>query len=225
MASGTSVSARRRGPGRPAGGQAGEGQDALLRAARELLAEKGLPGITVREVAERAGVQPALVNYYFGGKQGLLRAVVTGLTRQMMELVARAAATEGSVEERFRAVLRAVVAFWTEEPYAPRLVVEQVLFGEEQTIQDFVEGYARQNLETIRALLEAGEASGEIRHVDPLYALPSTLGGCIFFFLSAPVVLRLFGLERITPELAQELADHTVRNLFHGIAARPGEMS
>ncbi len=216
---------RRRGPGRPAGGQAGEGQEALLRAARELLAEKGLPGVTVREVAERAGVQPALVNYYFGGKQGLLRAVVAGLTAQMLERVSAGAATSGSVEDRFRAVLRSVVAFWTEEPYAPRLVMEQVLFGEEQVIDDFVEGYARTNLETIRGLLEAGEQSGEIRHVEPMYAIPSVLGGCIFFFLSAPLILRLFDLERITPEIAQELADHTVRTFFHGVATRPGEAS
>ena len=223
MATGTNAPLRRRRPGRPAGGQAGEGQEALLRAARELLAEKGLPGVTMREVADRAGGQPALVNYYFGGKQGLLRAVVAGLASQILERVAEGAASGGSVEERFRAVLRSLVAFWVEEPYAPRLVMEQVLFGEEETIDEFVDGYARKNLEMIRGLLEAGEASGEIRHVEPLYAIPSTLGGCIFFFLSAPVILRLFQLDRITPELAQELADHTVRTLFHGISARPGE--
>ena len=63
-------------PGRPVGSQTGEGREALLQAARELLAERGMPRVTLREVAERAGVQPALVNYYFGGKAGLLRAVV-----------------------------------------------------------------------------------------------------------------------------------------------------
>lgn len=213
----------RRGPGRPAGGQAGEGQEALLRAARGLMAEKGLPGVTVREVAERAGVQPALVNYYFGGKQGLLDAVVAGVAARMLERIAESAATEGSVEDRFRALLRATVGFWIEEPYAPRLILEQVLFSDEERIDEFVEGYARPNLETIRGLLQAGEAGGKLRHVDPLFIVPSLLGGCIFFFLAAPVIQRLFGLEQISAELAEELADHTVDVLFRGISAQPRE--
>jgi AcrR family transcriptional regulator len=72
----------RRRPGRPVGIPPGESQHALLRAARDLMAEKGLPRITLREVAERAGVQPALVSYYFGGKSFLLRAVVADVAER-----------------------------------------------------------------------------------------------------------------------------------------------
>jgi TetR/AcrR family transcriptional regulator len=213
--------ATRRGPGRPAGAQAGEGQEALLEAARLLMAEKGLPRVTLREVAERAGVKPALVNYYFGGKQGLLRAVVTEVSQRMLATIREAASVEGSVEERFRALIGAVVGFFAEEPYAPRLIMEQVLFGEEQMIDAFVEGYARPNLETMRSLLADGAARGEIREVDPLLLVPTLFGGCVFFFLASPVIQRLFGLDSITPELSQRLADHTVEVLLRGICARP----
>jgi TetR/AcrR family transcriptional regulator len=213
--------AARRGPGRPAGAQAGEGQEALLEAARRLMAEKGLPGVTLREVAERAGVKPALVNYYFGGKQGLLRAVVAEVSQRMLATIREAAAVEGSVEERLRALVGAVVGFFTEEPYAPRLIMEQVLFGEEEMIDAFVAGYARPNLETMRRLLADGAARGELREVDPLLLVPTLVGGCVFFFLAAPVIQRLFGLEAITPELAGRLVDHTVEVLLRGICARP----
>lgn len=211
----------RRGPGRPAGVQAGEGQEALLEAAHQLMGEKGLPRVTVREVAERAGVQPALVNYYFGGKQGLLRAVVTEVAQRMLATIREAVAVEGSVEQRFRALVGAVVGLCAEEPYAPRLIMEQVLFGEEEMIDAFVEGYARPNLETMRRLLAEGAASGEIREVDPLLLVPTLLGGCVFFFLASPVIRRLFGLDAITPELAERLVDHTVEVLLRGICARP----
>jgi AcrR family transcriptional regulator len=184
------------------------------------MAEKGLPRATVREVAERAGVQPALVNYYFGGKDGLLRAGVAG---RMLSRIAEGATVEGSVEERFRALILSVVRHCVEEPYAPRLIIEQVLFGEEDMIDAFVEGYARPNLETIRGLLETGAEDGEIRPVDPLYLIPSHLGGCIFFFLASPVIRRLFDLDEITPELGEQLAEHTAGVLFHGISARPPE--
>ncbi|GAA2266828.1 TetR/AcrR family transcriptional regulator [Streptomyces amakusaensis] len=55
----------------------------LLEAARDLFAERGYEGTTVREIAERAGANQALLFRYFGSKQGLLTEVVAqgGLER------------------------------------------------------------------------------------------------------------------------------------------------
>ncbi|HEY2723536.1 MAG TPA: TetR family transcriptional regulator [Pseudonocardiaceae bacterium] len=58
---------RRRGR-RPAGENT---RAALLDAARVEFTERGFDGATVRVIAERAGVDPAMVNHWFGGKDGL----------------------------------------------------------------------------------------------------------------------------------------------------------
>jgi AcrR family transcriptional regulator len=221
MAPGSLGTFRRRGPGRPAGAQGGEGQQALLRAARELMAEKGSPRVTVREVAERAGVQPALVNYYFGSKRGLLQAVASLVAGRVVERVQQGVVQEGSVEERLRGIVRAAVGILAEDPYAPRLIAEQVLFGAEEVIDDFVERFARHNLEAIRRLLEAGRDAGDLRDVDPMFLVPSLFGSCIFFFLAAPIMRRLYEVAEITPELAERFADYVVDVALHGIAAQP----
>src|SRR5436305_14168104 len=49
---------------------------ALLAAAGPLFHERGYEGATVREIGERAGVDPALIARYFGGKEGLYLAVL-----------------------------------------------------------------------------------------------------------------------------------------------------
>jgi AcrR family transcriptional regulator len=49
---------------------------ALLAAAGALFHERGYEGATVREIGERAGVDPALIARYFGGKEGLYLAVL-----------------------------------------------------------------------------------------------------------------------------------------------------
>ena len=220
MSSEASNPSARRGPGRPAGTPSGEGQEALLQATRELMAEKGLSRLTLREVAERAGVQPALVHYYFGGKEGLLRAVMDQVAERLLEALREGASQEGSAEARLRSLVRAAVDVFAREPYAPRLLAEQVLFGDEEVIEEFVERFARQNLAQVSELLDAGQQSGALRAVDPMFLVPSLLGGCIFFFLASPVIQRLWKVE-ITPELARQLADHTVDVLLHGISARP----
>ena len=63
---------RRRGR-RPGGGDT---RDALLAAARHEFAERGYDGATVRIIADRAGVDPAMVNHWFGGKERLFTAAL-----------------------------------------------------------------------------------------------------------------------------------------------------
>jgi AcrR family transcriptional regulator len=63
---------RRRGR-RPGGADT---RGALLSAARAVFAERGFEGATVRVIAERAGVDPAMVNHWFGGKEALFTAAL-----------------------------------------------------------------------------------------------------------------------------------------------------
>ncbi len=133
------------------------------------MAEKGLPRVTVREVAKRAGVKPALVHYYFGDKANLLREVTAAVAGEARDRIRRAARREGSAEERLRSLVEALVAGLAEDLYSARLMVEQVLFAEDEVIDDYVARFARPNLEAIGDLREAGRASGEFRAVDPKF--------------------------------------------------------
>lgn len=62
-----------------------ESEDKLIQAAAELLGEVGPRAMSVRAVAERAGVNHGLVHHYFGGKDGLLRAAMRQLVEEHAE--------------------------------------------------------------------------------------------------------------------------------------------
>ena len=73
------VRARRRGPRRrpdDGGSRPSSTQEAILTAARESFLTQGYEGTTIRAVARTAGVDPALVSYYFGSKGDLFGAAV-----------------------------------------------------------------------------------------------------------------------------------------------------
>jgi len=212
-------------PGRPAGTRAGEARDALLAAAHELMAEKGYPRVTVREVAERAGVQPGLVNYHFGSKTGLLRSVVGSVSEEMLDRIHQAIGAKGSTEERFRALVHGIVEAINAAPYAPRLMVEQILFADADVVEEFVERFARPNLAAILELLGDGRRDGSIRDVDPRFMIPSLVGACVFFFLSSPIVRRLYDIDEIDSEITREFASHAAELILHGISTRPATAS
>ena len=68
------TSDRPRRPGRRPGGPDTRGQ--ILKAARAVFAERGYEGASMREIADQAGVNPALLQHYFGGKEKLFGAAV-----------------------------------------------------------------------------------------------------------------------------------------------------
>lgn len=216
----------RRGPGRPPAASGEQGRSSLLAAARELLIERGLPRVTLRAVAERAGVQPALVAYHFGNKQGLLRAVSDEISTRMLERVQQTVREAGSAPERLAQLLRSSIELLTSDPYAPRLIVEQILFGDEKVIDDFVVRFARQNLEAIQALLDEGQAQGVFRSADAMLLAPALFGSSLFLFLGEPVLKRLYGVAGIDASLAERFTAQQIDLLLNGLlcsGSAPGE--
>src|ERR1700759_1999467 len=55
----------------------------ILEAALELFADSGFEGASTRAIADRAGVNLPAIQYYFGSKEGLYRAVVEQISQQM----------------------------------------------------------------------------------------------------------------------------------------------
>jgi AcrR family transcriptional regulator len=82
---------------------------ALLAAAREVFTEQGFDGATVRAIASRAEVDPAMVNHWFGGKQGLFAAAVElPVTPEWV----RDTVLTGPVDEIATRVVRTFITTW-----------------------------------------------------------------------------------------------------------------
>ena len=74
-------------------------RQALLRAGAELFSERGFDGVPIEEVADRAGVNKALISYHFRGKRGLYVAILESAFAAMAE---RLRAIEAGCEQRPR---------------------------------------------------------------------------------------------------------------------------
>ncbi|NKQ56579.1 TetR/AcrR family transcriptional regulator [Amycolatopsis sp. K13G38] len=98
--------ARKRGR-RPAGQDT---RNALLAAAREVFSESGYEGATVRTIASRAGVDAAMVNHWFGGKESLFAQAVLQLPFDPGQLVGELLA--GSRDSLGERIVRRFVTVW-----------------------------------------------------------------------------------------------------------------
>ncbi len=97
----------RRPRGRRPGGEDTRG--ALLDAARVEFIERGFDGATVRAIAQRAEVDPAMVNHWFGGKDGLFVAAME-IPVNAGEIVPRL--LDGPADQLAERIVRTFLAVW-----------------------------------------------------------------------------------------------------------------
>jgi AcrR family transcriptional regulator len=210
-------------PGRPAGAKPQAGHDALLRAAREILTENGgSTAITLTEVARRAGVNPAMVNYYFGGKSDLIATLIKQATDESLKRVVDIPPGKGSPKEKLAKRVNSVVELYREYPYVSRLLKEEVFYSSGSVRETYLEGFLPTALHATQKILDEGVRTGEFRAVDPLLFWASLIGICEFFFLAFPVIEKQVG-EGQPPRNVQEFAEYATELLLYGIVSRDGE--
>ena len=209
---------RRRKPGRPSGDEAHTTRDALLGAARELFAESGYEGVSVRRIAEAAGVNPAMIHYHFGNKRELYREMLQGAVGSLLEGMQRALLSSGNEpQERVGAFFRTVMHMMAANPWLPRVVLRDVRSAKGAFRDHFVEQFAGPGargllVPWIRAEVQAGRMRPD---VDPGIAAISLMSLAVWPFVAGPIVEGVFGME-VDAGFADRFADHNTRLFCQG---------
>jgi AcrR family transcriptional regulator len=148
---------------------------ALLDAGRELLPRLGCGGVSVRALAEHAGVAPGMFHYHFGSKEHFLRTLLDGWYQQMYDPLSREAALAGPPVERLRASLMLLARFVrAHRPLLTRLWADAV--DGHTVARDFFGRSAPRHVGVLLTLLGEGQAQGVLRTLPPLTALSFLMG-------------------------------------------------
>jgi TetR/AcrR family transcriptional regulator len=97
-------------------------RDKILRAAREAFAEKGFDGVSVDEIAKRAGVKKALIYYYFPSKEELFKEVWEGALSELEEHLFRQIEGESNYVAKLKKFLRSYIDFVTNKKVISRVI-------------------------------------------------------------------------------------------------------
>ncbi|MEV5963654.1 TetR family transcriptional regulator [Kribbella sp. NPDC051952] len=176
----------------------------LLDAAVAEFGARGFSGARVSEIARIAGVNKQLISYYFGGKEGLYRAVAERWRAGEPTIAADA----GTLGELVGAYAQAALA----QPDLLRLLVREGV-DRDTGGQDEEGQFAR--FQGMLADFRRRQADGELAaDLDPAYA-----GLALFGLAAAPVVFpqiaRALGLDPDSDDFAAEYAEQTARLVEH----------
>lgn len=178
-----------------------EARTAILDAAEVLFARQGFAAATIKQIGARAGVNPALLYYYFPDKQRLYQAVlerrVGAFARHAPETLPKGVAPL----EGIRLLLRSQVAFLRATPYVPRLLARELADHEAANVRPVLRELASGAFRILCDLIRAGQRDGSIRSdIDPAFAAVSIVSQCAWFFVAQPAVSRMLGYDGAVPD-------------------------
>ena len=180
-----------------------QSREAILKAALREFAQEGVAGARTDEIAQAAGVNKALLYYYFKDKEGLYGEVLDFIFAGLRERVFPILDSQLNAGEKVVRYVSAYFDYLAQSPFLPRLVqLEMMRAGRNPSphLRKLVNRHFRPLFEKLVKTFEAGIASGEFRKVDPVQFLPSIVGMCVHYFISAPVVRIFLDADPLLPE-------------------------
>ena len=163
----------------------------ILDAAIGEFSENGLAGARTEQIAEAAGVNKALLYYYFQGKEALYAAALEAVAERVVATGMAVLEGKRSAGERLvRFALNHFDRIHSQRAFQNLMHQEMVRLhrGEENALASLVEKVFRPIMPRLLELFAEGKASGELIQVDEWQMMYAALGANVFYFLSAPVM-------------------------------------
>jgi len=195
-------------------------RESLVAAGTELFAERGYDGVPVAAIAQRAGVNKAMINYHFGGKRKLYLAIVSATFSEIVSRVERLADSERPAPEVLRELVATVGDLATRRhPHFCSMMLREVVTGGEHLEPELIDKPAR-ILGAVQRIVTRGVREGDLRPVDPLLTHLSLVGSLVFFFATARFRQRVLARRRpaVAPPDAAAYVKHIQDLLTHGLA-------
>jgi TetR/AcrR family transcriptional regulator len=165
---------------------------AILKAAERIYAESGLAGARTDAIAAAAGVNKALLYYYFKSKEGLYQAVIGSQLREFGQQAEKLLTAEGPAGPVLLRYMGYHFDFIGTHPHYPRIFQRMMMEGD-RTLPRIIREYSLPLMKVMVALLERGIKSGEFRRLDPEHTLVSIAGLTGHYFNIAPAIRLMAG--------------------------------
>src|SRR3981189_84146 len=180
----------------------------LLVAASELMIERSSIEVSLSDIAQKSGVNAALVKYHFGNKDGLLLA-----------LLARDAATEVANLEyllaqpiaptaKLRLHIAGITRPYHQFPYMNRLIHYLLHESSADAADEVSKFFVAPLLDFHRRLLAEGIKAGEFRAIDPVLFSTSLFGACDHLCFGRHAMSRATGVGPVTDEVCRQYIRH-----------------
>jgi len=195
----------------------------IIQATEKLFAEKGYEGASVRDIAQNAGMNVAMVSYYFGSKEKLLEAIFSyriSLSKHQLEnlLDDKQLTSTQKIEQLIDNYVDKILL----NPHFHRISIQTSRAREMKDITQLIHENKLQNLALVKKIVHEGQRNKEfVKGVD-VPMLMVTMLGTTYFMINNVAFYRIMNKmedhteEEVNQHLRKKLTTH-LKNIFKSV--------
>jgi AcrR family transcriptional regulator len=170
-------------------------EEKIKRAARQVFIEKGYAGATTREIAEVAGINIALTNYYFRSKDKLFDLVYGEAFQDLFRIIISVLNSDLPLRDKIGQLIDEDVDFLLKNPDLPKFVMTQGYLNNENFLGMLTaKRDAFLNSKFVAQVVQA-QAQGQVRNINPIELMLTIVSNVQFFFMAKPIVSRMTQMD------------------------------
>jgi TetR/AcrR family transcriptional regulator len=205
----------------------GETEHRILEAARQVFIRRGTEGARMQEIAREAGVNQALLHYYFRSKERLAAAVFQMVAGRILPALIDTLGSDLSLAEKIDRLIALYLQNLALNPFLAGYVLSELHHHPERAAQLLTGAIGAEPalvvppvMEKLRRQIEHAAAAGEIRSISPHQFVVNLVSLCVFPFAARPMIGVILGLDDRTFPRFIEQRKTELPAFFHN-ALRP----
>lgn len=166
----------------------------ILDAAENIFQTKGMSGARMQEIADKAGINKAMLHYYYRSKQSLFEAVFKKAFSLLAPQLDAILNDDSSIENKITNFTHNYITFISKHPYIPNFIIQE-LNRNPGFIEKIQENSAFPSLDKFNAQVEKEVKDGVLKPTDGKQLFIHILSLNIFPFVATPLVKAFVGLN------------------------------
>ncbi len=191
----------------------------ILDAAKRVFFQKGMAGARMQDIADEAGINKALLHYYFRSKENLHEVIFQQAFGQMMPRVAGIFGADTVFEEKLRAFIDVYISMALANPFLPMFVLGEMHSGADSIVKKhFLANMQQLPFDKVRQDIKDAAKRGEIIPIEPLQLMLNVMALCLFPFIARPLFQTINQIpdvqyEKLLKARKKEVADFIIRSI------------
>jgi len=189
-------------------------EEQILDAAKDVFQQKGKDGARMQEIADKAGINKAMLHYYYRSKQLLFEAVFNSAFSLLAPQLNKILNDDSSIEEKVRSFTHNYISFISKHPYLPNFVIQE-LNRNPKFIEKIQQNAAFPSLEKFEKQVALEVEQGILKPTNGKQLFINIISMNIFPFLATPLIKGLLqvddrGFQDLMDERKKALSDFII---------------
>jgi TetR/AcrR family transcriptional regulator len=168
---------------------------AVLAAARKVFTTKGLAGARMQDIADEAGINKAMLHYYFRDKDKLFEVIFLEEAGKFFPKINNIFESDMPLFEKIAQFVNEYIDEMVANPYLPWFIINELNRDADRFLSKIWDIKLRPNPTKFLLQIDKEVKKGTIKKIDPMHLLLNLLSMTIFPFVARPMITRNFQMK------------------------------